>query len=426
MTDTDIQSLADDAQVALTGAQLKSLRTGLIAEAASRALEQIRDEQMRSGTPDTLKGLGDGTPAAPYFFLKNAPYNPYEGFTDSFKGLGFARYARTKAAATLMQRPLPDVAGEWKKSVGGGFGEHVTKALNESTVQGGGALVQTMYGEFIQLLRADAIVRASGARIISLAKGNLTMTRQTGGGVAYYQGENTLVTPSQQTFGTETMTAKKLIALTPVSNDLLRDAGPEADVLVRDDLRLVSALRSDLAFIRSDGTANTPKGIRYWTNPANIFSSSGSTLNNVTADLSKARRLIRAANVPVSSLAWYMSPRTESALRAMRDGNGNLVWKPEMDQGRLDGAPYYVTTQIPENLGGGSDTELYLVSTNQIIIGDTMDIEVNSFLGGTYFDGSALVSGISQDQTVIQCISRHDFFQRHDRACVVITGVQWQ
>ena len=53
---------------------------------------------------------------------------------------------------------------------------------------------------------------------------------------------------------------KKLTALVPISNDLMRYADPAADAFVRDDLVKVIALREDLAFLFGDGTQDTPRG----------------------------------------------------------------------------------------------------------------------------------------------------------------------
>jgi len=165
--------------------------------------------------------------------------------------------------------------------------------------------------EIIELLRAKAVVRSLGAMSIPMNSGSLTMPKQTGSGTAYYIGENQDITPSQQTFGQIQMSAKKLAALTPISNDLIRDASPNADMLVREDLLAVMALREDLAFIRDDGTENKPKGMRYWADSNNVLprtqDSGANTLATVTADLAKAVSLIEEANVPMTRMDWIMS-----------------------------------------------------------------------------------------------------------------------
>ena len=52
-------------------------------------------------------------------------------------------------------------------------------------------------------------------------------------------------------------------------------------------------------------------------------------------------------------------------------------------------------------------------------------MEVEAFPGGTYFDGSALQSGISRDQTVLRALSKHDIAMRHNLAASLLTGVLW-
>lgn len=432
----------------ITEDQIKSLSTGIVdavyekhGEAiAAKALDTIR----RETTPGALTGTENTAGVqSPAYFIKTLPFNPYEQYTDNFKGLAFARGCRMKAAVKLLNS-TPDAVGDlFAKAIGGNLGSSVKTmisfkdgmkavSMTESDMASGGALVQTAYGEFIGLLRAATIVRGSGVMSAPMPQGNLTMRRQTAPGLGYYQGESRPIATSKQSYGLDQISVKKLMAETILSNDLIRDAGPQADVLTREDLLLVCGQREDIAFIRSNGlaatgdTGATPKGVRYRVASGNVFAISGSTLAAVTADLEKCRTKLRAANVPLDRLAWYISPRSEGFLRTLRDGNGNLVYKPEMDQGKLNGSPYFCTTQIPENLGGGgNESEIYLVAVPHLRIYDSLDIEVNTFPGGAYNDGTSVVSGISNDETVIQTIARHDFFQRYDVAAAVITGVTW-
>lgn len=434
------------------GAMIDGLVTKRLQTAIDTELPKIVEEAVKSlkpggenaaAIPEALKGFTSGNAengamkGAPQFFIKNQAYNPYSPYTDDLRGLAFARMARMKAAAVIEQRSLESISGDWRKGVDGRFADHVETCLqahmtksgmNGSNVSDGGALLRTTYGEFIELLRATAVVRQSGVRALPLVGGSVTMRRQRSAGQAHYVGEKPVGNKtSKQSYGLEQISPAKLMATTVLSNDLMRDAGPEADVLTRDDLLTVAGLRESLAFLRDNGMENKPRGILHWTESSNKFNANATVnLDNVTADLEKARYLIQISDVPMVGLVWYISPRTESYLRRLRDGNGNLVFKPELDQGKLLGYPVFVTSQIPENLGGTNNaTEIYLVATQQHIIFDTPTFEIDAYRGAAYVGANGVEAGLSNDETVIQLIQRHNFFQRHPTGAAVIEAVKW-
>lgn len=356
--------------------------------------------------------------------------DPYEG-----AGLRLGRLIRTITAAKSLGVSPESLArtngDEWLARDIEGARVSREKALAAGQLTAGGALVPDEYvAELIELKRSRSVVRAAGARVVPMRNGSMTLPKQTGSGTATYVGENSNITKSEQTFGNIQLVAHKLASLTPMSNDLLRESDPSADQIVRDDLAQIQALREDLAFIRDDGTSNTPKGIKFRIPAAHIFdrtqAGATSTLAEITSDLFKLIEKVEGSNVSLLSAGWLMTSRTKSGLMRLRDGNGNFAFMEEMKGGNLLGWPFHITNQIPKNLGGGSDaTELTFCEFSQALIADALSLEVSVYDGGTYHDGSALVSGISQDQTVIRAISMHDFALRHDEAAAVLTAVDW-
>ncbi|MDB4896885.1 MAG: phage major capsid protein family [Firmicutes bacterium] len=342
------------------------------------------------------------------------------------KGVKAARFLRALASA----KGDPDRAARIAKEQW--HDEAVAKALGESTVSGGGALVPEEYAsEVIDLLRAKAVVRAMGTPSAPMNSGSLTMPFLSAGSTASYVGENQNISKSEPQTGNLQLSAKKLAALVPISNDLLRDASPNADTIVRNDMVRNMALREDLAFIRDNGSQYTPRGMRYWADPNQVFArtkaGATSTLAEVTFDLGKAVRLLEEANVALDRGGWIMTPRTKWYLMSLRDLNGNLVYEPEMRLGSLLTYPYRTTTQVPNNLGSGGDSEVYFADFGGLLIGENMQLEVSVFDGGAYYDGANIVSGVSQDQVVLRAIARHDFGARYrGKEISVITGVDWQ
>lgn len=292
----------------------------------------------------------------------------------------------------------------------------VAKALGEGTLAGGGALVpEDMSEEVVELLRARAVVRRMGTSTIPMTMGSLTLPYINAGASATYVGENTNITKTEPTFGQITLTARKLAAIVPVSWDLLRDTSGRADAIVRDDLVSAMAVREDLAFIRGSGVSAEPKGLLNWAPSGNKFNANATiSTANTTTDLGTAIQKLMAGDIPFVKPGWLFSPRTYKYLTTARDTNSNLVFAPEMAlQKTLLGFPFAVTTQIPENLGSGTDeSEIYLVDFASCVIGESLALEVSVHDGAAYHDGTNVIAALSQDQVVVKTIARHDFGAR--------------
>ncbi len=308
-----------------------------------------------------------------------------------------------------------------------GEDDPVIKALEAGTDTAGGYLVAPEYGASVfEALRATAVVRRMGAVTISVDSGKLNMIGVATGATANYVGENSNITRTEPVFTQIAFTLKKLAAVVPISNDLLRYASYSVDEIVRNDLVAAFATREDLAFIRGDGTNDTPVGILNWVASGNKFNAN-STVNiaNITADLGQAILKLRSNNVKFIRPGWILSPRVEWYLSTLRDSNGNYAF-PEMKEGRLLGYPYAVSQQIPENLGAGTnETEVYLVDFSECFIAEESTIEITTSDTAAYFDGSNVVSAFSLDQTVVKAVARHDFAMRRNVAGSVIQAVTW-
>ena len=306
--------------------------------------------------------------------------------------------------------------------------EAIVKALQTDEGEAGGYLVPEEYSsQLIEYLRPLAVVRRMNPVIIPMETGTMSMPAVTGGASAEYIGEGTNVPKSQPTFGQVKLTWKKLACLVPISNDLIRFSSPKADEVVRNDLVGAMAQREDAAFIRDDGTNDKPKGLLNWIATANKFEANKTvSLANVTTDLAKAIYYLRKNETKFLNCGWILSPGSELYLRTIRDSNGNFAFKGEMDQGKLFGFPFGVTTQVPDNLGDGEDeSEIYFVDFADAAIGESSQVEIEISSEAAYYDGSNVVSAFSLDQTVLRAIARHDFAMRRNTSGAVIQAVTW-
>lgn len=393
--------------------------TALTAEDDNISASLAREEDMERRRAAAARPV----PALPVA----APRVPAQPKAEGEKGLRFARMFRAMAAAGGVPYVAAMIAEkEWGES--GLFANQ-----NMGTGGAGGFLVEEdVASEVIELLRPASVVMSFGPQTVDMPSGNLTMNRLATGASASYIGEQSDAPATGLQFGQVKLSVKKLAALIPISNDLLRAASVAADRIVRDDLVVSLAQRMDLAFIRGSGTQFSPLGLRnQHTGTAfatsHVLSVTGAaTLADVTTNLGRLELALLNADVPMIRPGWLMSPRTMMFLMNLRDGNGNFAF-PEIQRGELRGKPFRVTTQIPSNLGGGTnETELYLADFAHVVVGEHMGIEVAVSTEAAYRDASSnLQAAFSRDETVMRAIAQHDIGLRHLPAVAILTGVTW-
>lgn len=339
------------------------------------------------------------------------------------------------------------------------YGENhpVTRALNTSQGSAGGFIVPPDYmNEIIELLRPRAVVRAAGPRNIPMPRGTLTLPGQGSAATAGYGPEGGRIASSQQALNSIVATYKKLTALVPVSNDMMRYADPAVDAFVRDDLVKVIALAEDAAFILGDGTRDTPRGYLSFAQgyaaanggAAGVFvagagastaasggnfitSTASYTLATVAAELGGAVNQLDTANVVASKRVWFMHPRSYNYLYNVQNSLGVYVYRDELSKGTLLGYPVMRTTQIGINYGdAGSNRDcsfVFLVEMDEDLLLDSMQLELAVSREGSYVDSATgqTISAFQNDQTIIRAIAEHDHQLRHDAAVAVIQFVRW-
>jgi HK97 family phage major capsid protein len=302
--------------------------------------------------------------------------------------------------------------------------EIVAKALAAQEEDVGGFLIKDEFAAgLIDLLRADSVIRASNPVVVPMDTGTLRMSKLASGSSGGWIGENQNIPATQPSFGQITLVAKKYASLVPISNDLLRRAGAMADRTVRDDLVSDIATSTDLAFLRGDGNSAQPKGLRFH---GTVIAANGTVnLANVTADIGIMLQTMGDNNVKLRRPGWIMEWRTWRYLITIRDGNGNFAFKNEMDNGTLFGIPFKLTSQLVRNLGGGTETELYLADFADVILGETTSVLLDVSTEAAYHDGANVVAAFSLDQTVIRAIVEVDLGVRHDESILILNEVTW-
>jgi HK97 family phage major capsid protein len=259
---------------------------------------------------------------------------------------------------------------------------------------------------FIDILRNRSVALAMGARQLPGLVGNAVFPRQTGKATVTWQGgEGTSVTATDQALGQLSMTPKTAIAITDVSEQLLRQATPSAEAFIMADLARDIAIDGvDNAVLNGAGGA-APLGIKNTTGVTTGQDASSATYAKILAFVSTAG----AANAIRGNPGWVTTTAGAAKLMQVQrfTSTDTPVWVGNMLDGQLVG----FNAMSSEQVASGN---LIFGSWDEVVIGDWGVLELAMDNGGTRFN---------QAQVGIRAMWMVDVLVRYPQAFVVSTNL---
>lgn len=303
------------------------------------------------------------------------------------------------------------------------------KALSTVSPADGGYLVPEVYAnEIIELLYPATVIYSLGARRLGMTNGNLNIPKIKTGSRAMFTGESRPIPKSAPKFGNLKLSAKKLTALIPMSNDLLRSTNFDNDVIVGQDITKQMALGVDYGALLGTGGEFQPTGITKnkkvldidVTSLDELYASSAGVLTSAFPNYLVAAVLKN--NVYADGLGFTFNTSVEQFLKSMRDNVGGFIFAKEMNEnGTLVGYPYR-TTNLIETVGG--KTQMIFGNWNDLVIGEQGALEIETSREGSWTDDAGnLVSAFENDQTLIRAIDNVDIGLRHDESFAVASKI---
>lgn len=274
--------------------------------------------------------------------------------------------------------------------------------LTVGTPTAGGNLVATnlMPSNFIDLLRARAVVAQLGATMLPGLVGSVAIPKQTGAATAYWlTNEATAITESQQTIGQLPLAPKNLGAYTELSRQLMLQSTPAAEALVMSDLARVLALAIDLAALEGSGASGQPTGI---SQTAGIGSVTGTSL--AYAGIVEFQTDVAAGNALSTGSAYLTTPTVAGLLmqRQRFNGTDSPLWMGSVVDGQVSGFRASTTTQV-------TAASMVFGDFSQVVIGEwgMLEIALNPYANFT-----AAITGIRAIQSVDVGIRQAAAFSR--------------
>ena len=310
-------------------------------------------------------------------------------------------------------------SGNWG---GAGFEKEIfdntrMRAMSAGTDSAGGYIVPTVFvNELIEMLRAESVVNALGATVLSGLTGSpVEIPKQTGGATAYWVAENADITASDLTLGQVSLTPKAVAAIVKLSNRLLNLSNPSAEAMVRRDVAQALALAIDLAALRGTGSGSQPIGIANTSgiNTVAIGTNGGNFTFDYAADMVDE---LAKDNAAKGKLGFAMHPTIAKKLKKTRipqysgDTGGEWIMLPMSDSNLADalGYGFKLTTQIPVNLTKGSSSdcsEVYFGNWQELLIGEWGGLEIMA--------SNETSDAFQKNQTWVRVIQEVDIAVRH-------------
>ena len=306
---------------------------------------------------------------------------------------------------------------------------HEFKALSSTVPSGGGYLVPEVYAnEIIELLYPSTVIYSLGARRLGMSNGNLNIPKIKTGTRAMFVGENRAIPKTAPKFGNLRLSAKKLTALIPMSNDLLRSTNFDNDVIVGQDVTKQMALGVDYGALLGKGGEFEPLGI---VRNKNVQKIDATSLDAAYADSAGALTAafpnfmvasVLKNTVYADGLGFVFNTSVEQYFKSIRDNVGGFIFADEMNKnGTLVGYPYK-TTNLLETTDG--KTCIVFGNWNDLVLGEQGALEIETSREGTWTDEAGnLVSAFENDQTLIRAINNVDAGLRHDESFAIATKV---
>jgi HK97 family phage major capsid protein len=292
-----------------------------------------------------------------------------------------------------------DAARDWVKKA--------ASAYEGTFGQGGSLLKQEYSSEVIELLRPQTALLRAGARQETYT-GSLNIGRLNGGASAEFVAEGNSPKVSELQTGAVVLGSHKLMAIYEPSNDLLRNPSVNSAQVLTDDLLAAMGLAADKAGFLGDGTGPNPLGITKQVKASNKVAGvaiTNANRANVIKFVDSLEQKVKGSGLELENNKpfYSFSSAVEMALKGLYFENGGWIFRNQLEQGKLNGKPVFVTDAY-------GDDYFFFGLASQIYFG--LDTKGN---------GDILVEmsqpNFAQDLTMIRAIMYVDWKLRHNSAC---------
>ena len=306
------------------------------------------------------------------------------------------------------------ITGDWTDA-------RIEKALGQDDGARGGVFVPAVLAsEVIPLLSQKSVIRnLPGVGDFPMTTDKVDFGRiDTGPTISWGSEAATISEDTSLEFGSASLEAKKAVCLYKMSNELLQNASPGADDIVRNELAKAMALELDNVIL--EGTGGTqPLGIFY--NPR--VRSTDLSGNCSVDDLKQAIYQVRLNSSEAQGCIAH--PRMSYDLSRLKDGEGRYILETlggggegvsgnQVSRRQLLGMKYVDTTTIAiTNMPSTDESYLVIADWSELLIGANGPMKID-FSPHVYF---------TTDETAVRLTYKVGSLLKHPGSFAVIKGI---
>jgi HK97 family phage major capsid protein len=339
-----------------------------------KKLQAIKDEILKQLNPKELteelvKTIGDKIreEVKAELVKETQSRSPYKFLGDNEK----EEFRKDFNMGNVIKKVL---TGTWPKHSGiekAAVEEYTEKALSEGELQRGGFLVpEEAIGDIRDTIQSISIFgQIPDIQRYETSAHPLVIPTIESDASAYWIQEGSEPTETDITFGMIKMYPRKLGALLPMTEEIVKDSSPSAEQIARRKLGEAMAYTIDTAFLTGDGYENEPLGL---INFPGIGTGVNVGTNGGTAtfdDLHTMLYHIESNNYDLGGVRWIAAPRTWRDLNMYKDADGKYMIQSDLQSSlpsqKLLGYPVITSTRVPV-----TDTKGTCTTASKLILGN--------------------------------------------------------
>ena len=260
----------------------------------------------------------------------------------------------------------------------------------------GGNVIPTEHlgDQYIDRLRAQLVTQRLGATVLSGLMGDVDIPKLKTSAARGWVAENGAISASDHAFERVQMKPKHVGVLTGFSRNMLQQASPDIEQLVRQDFAALLGEGIDAAALKGGG-ANEPTGILATSGVTDIDMGGGATWALILDMIAS----VEGADALIGALGFAANPYVIGRLRTITKvsgdaGAGFIADAPNS----LAGYPLVSSSLLAGDSGGTSVAgEIIFGNWNDLLIGywSAFDLLVNPYEGDSFSKGNVLVRGMA-------------------------------
>ena len=315
----------------------------------------------------------------------------------------------------------------------GALAKRATYVTSGATTGGNIVATDLMADDFIEALRNSTVMVGLGVQTLSGLIGDVAIPRRSGvSSTGYLSSETGALSQAESTFDQVTMTPKTLGTLSKYSRNMLIQATPGIEELVRSDLQNGINVGIDLGILNGTGSSGQPTGIMQTSGIGSVAmgTNGGAITVEALVDLETAI-MEDNAGVNADSISYVTNAKVIGALKKLRAGGSSatdgafLVNTDLTAIGRggtplaVNGYPLAMTNQVPSNLTKGSTSG----ECSAVVMGDFSQAILGLFGSGIEITVGEDSDDFAKNLTSVKGVVAFDVAVRHAQSFAAILDV---